>query len=718
MDMVRRPHLLALAAATDWEAGRVVSAVSNARVARELAEQEGDSAVVANSLMILAQAALTQCDFLLARTYLDKAIELCAAGVDDATRAGLFGRRLLINAAVHDLPAFASAEKAATDLKESGRSQAEESSSLLRFYLAMANILLRGDYAASAAPLKSVSQSRSLTRGTRSAAAYDYYACMVETGRLSEAQRALCEYARLIAGLGNDGWEFSLPSLEGILSLTLGATDGVGSSLLSATSSAWDSGERLSVITELSAGALGSVGCRLPDEALVLSERATTLGESLLPGPLHWMAHLARASAMLLMDDRGAALRAVPEIHSELHGSPVRYHHLQADLILAEIDCRNGDSASATERLREHVPYILTESANWVCAMYIRAFPRLLGPLAAAVGADHIPVHMLKLILPVYAEEAVAAARNVLPADAHEVLAQRLLGKAAPGRRSTDTKRNDALHVRLFGGLEVHRPCGGPVGDREWRKRKARLMFAMLVTRHDRDVPREQLIEYLWPEMDEQTALNNFYVVWSAMKRAIAPGLKRGDACPYVDHRSGVCKVVSGWVTTDLGEFEEQLGIAAKARSNDDADVELNALRRAIELYQGEILPGEAYDDWFASVRERCRHEFEAACLRASGLLESRGQVPEALMLVRRALEHDPWREDLYQAALRLQMTAGQRSAAIETYFACRSRLIDDLGIDPSADTRKLYEQILCMEDGPESTNSSAANRQDSVGNR
>ena len=51
--------------------------------------------------------------------------------------------------------------------------------------------------------------------------------------------------------------------------------------------------------------------------------------------------------------------------------------------------------------------------------------------------------------------------------------------------------------------------------------------------------------------------------------------------------------------------------------------------------------------------------------------------------------------------ALRCQIAAGQRSSAIDTYFHCRDRLAEELGLDPSAETRALYDQILAMEDRP-----------------
>jgi len=75
-----------------------------------------------------------------------------------------------------------------------------------------------------------------------------------------------------------------------------------------------------------------------------------------------------------------------------------------------------------------------------------------------------------------------------------------------------------------------------------------------------------------------------------------------------------------------------------------------------------------------------------------------------ALVFTRRAIQCDPFREDLYQAALRCQIAAGQRSSAIDTYFQCRDNLSEELGLDPSADTRSLYDQILAMEDRPRTT--------------
>ena len=52
---------------------------------------------------------------------------------------------------------------------------------------------------------------------------------------------------------------------------------------------------------------------------------------------------------------------------------------------------------------------------------------------------------------------------------------------------------------------------------------------------------------------------------------------------------------------------------------------------------------------------------------------------------------------------VRCQIAAGQRSSAIETYMQCRDKICEELGLDPSAEMRALYGEILAMEDGVDS---------------
>jgi DNA-binding SARP family transcriptional activator len=696
VQLVEHPRILVLKAAYGLECGKIDEAYRDSRVARELAEQEEDEDTLANAMLVLAQSTAGLCDFVLARAYLDRAIALCGSAVDGATLTHLYGRRLAMDALFGDTGRYAEGRRNLSARLQGESDRCDSSDSLARYFMAIADIILCGSWADSARWLESCCKSDSLSLSLRVSATYNFFGCMIETGRIVEAEEALSRYVELAGRLGSKELVADSVSMDAGLRCARGAPEGVFDDVKHAADSEWERGERLSATTELMTCSTGLLGNRLASEGLCLAETAGRWADEVSGLLLAWPARLEEAACRLFLGGESEAERVALRAERDLAGTPCRHLILRADLILSEVDLKRGDVECATSRLQKHVDYILTESANWQLAMYVRAFPRLLGPLTLAVGATSLPVHMLNLIPQQYAEDALAAAEGVVSSEELGVLSQRLLGRPIADQGATP-EGEDLCTVRLFGGLQVE-ANGRTIRDREWRKSKARLLFAMLATRCGKDIPREQLIEYLWPEMDADQARNNLYVVWSAMKNALSPGLGRGADCPYVEHRRGTCRTVAGRVLTDVDEFDRQLTLAARARNAKDEAAELTALQLVAEIYRGELLPGEVYDDWFASLRERCRHDFEDAMLRAAALLQARGDAQGGVSLLRRALQHDPWREDLYQAALRLQMVAGQRSAAIETYLSCRSRLVDDLGIDPSAETTRLYEQVLGME--------------------
>jgi DNA-binding SARP family transcriptional activator len=379
------------------------------------------------------------------------------------------------------------------------------------------------------------------------------------------------------------------------------------------------------------------------------------------------------------------------------------YYALCGAMVLAVADHRDGDIESAVSRLTPLADYIRSDSANWRMAMYCRTFPELLGLLARAVGVHTLPVHMLRMLLPENAERSLKAAMSLLSAEDWRTLGSRCLGEEQFDA-FVDRKGKPICRVRLFGGLDVsvdHRS----IRERDWKKRKSRLLFAMLVVRRGQDVPRDEILEYLWPDLDYDKAKNNFYVAWSTMKAALMAPDHKQEPCPYIESRRGRCRVICDLLRSDVDEFEELIAEIREHEAAGKVTEAVNALQNLMSVYRGDLLPGDVYDDWFASCRDKYRFEFVDAMLRGVELLLEQDDPCEALVLARRGLAVDPYREDLYQAALRCHIIAGQRSAAIETFIQCKTQLAEQLGLDPGADTMALYQEILVMEERPRQDN-------------
>jgi len=54
----------------------------------------------------------------------------------------------------------------------------------------------------------------------------------------------------------------------------------------------------------------------------------------------------------------------------------------------------------------------------------------------------------------------------------------------------------------------------------------------------------------------------------------------------------------------------------------------------------------------------------------------------------------EPWQEEAHREIMRLLALSGQRTAALAQYEACQHSLVEELGVEPSAETRALYEGI------------------------
>jgi len=691
------PRLLLLSAECAWENWEGAEARSGAQLALRSAEAMEDFPTVVRSRLFLARIRALTMDHAGVIGDVEPLLASDAVCLDSDAASDAIVSLLLAYTFLGDRDGLS---RIAEPMRRLAASSDLRVSSSVRLALVrgLSAGLLDGDWSVALEYFSAARSDSGFDTSYSTVVLSDMLVAMLNLGLFTEAEAEIC---RLRTTIGLDGsTTVSLRSLATFIDRVAGRDVDLKLSVEMAADEDARNHDQLSLAFTFAYSSMFALALREAEWGMSIADRAVRSAMATGSPVLVWMAELAQAAASAFSGDiergRGIASRVLAEV--EPLGA--QGHIVQARLLLAYGALTDDDLSQAVHHLYCVSDYIREKSPVLIVASYLRAFPSLLGPLALAMGVEHIPARVLGLLRDPYAGEALAEAAAVLTPDELKRLQGRIRleeGKWAQHERTEDLSEA-VCRVRVLGGLEVVAPHG-KVGDRDWTKRKARLLFAMLVARAGTDVPRGEITEYLWPEMDEERALNNFYVVWSAMKRALAPNSIREVPCPFVEHIHSVCRIVPGRVVTDLEEFEEHMADARRARERSDPDAELAAIRAAEEVYRGDVLPGDIYDDWFASIRMRVRHAFDDAMLRASQILDDRGEPHAGLSMLRRPMERDTLREDFYQAALRLQISSGQRSAAIDTYMSCRSHLVEELGIDPSRETTALYEQVLGMEE-------------------
>ena len=238
------------------------------------------------------------------------------------------------------------------------------------------------------------------------------------------------------------------------------------------------------------------------------------------------------------------------------------------------------------------------------------------------------------------------------------------------------------------------------IEEDRWRLRKARSLVKLLALAPSHRLHREQVMDALWPGLGMQAASNNLRQVLHAARRTLEPD-RAANSCYLClqEKQLTLCPREPLWV--DVEAFEEAGATARRAR--DPA-----AYRLAIELYAGELLPGDRYEEWAEGRREELRRLYLELLVELAGICEERDEHEAAVDALRRVATEEPTQEEAHAALMRLYVLSDRRTQAMVQYEQLRKALSEKLGTDPSASTHHLYEEIAAGRFPPSKPNAPA----------
>jgi DNA-binding SARP family transcriptional activator len=189
--------------------------------------------------------------------------------------------------------------------------------------------------------------------------------------------------------------------------------------------------------------------------------------------------------------------------------------------------------------------------------------------------------------------------------------------------------------IELFGGLKL---IGQDRTVSRFQTYKTGALLGYLCS-HAQIVPRDVLVELLWPDADLEAARNSLRVALNSLRRQIEPPSIQPGAV-LMTSRSSI-QLNRDVIVTDVQEFERLLQQAAHAT---DETQQKDFLVRAVACYQGPFLPGH-YEDWVTPERLRLADAYAGALRRLTRVLVVCRDLDGALDIARRALVADPLHE-------------------------------------------------------------------------
>jgi DNA-binding SARP family transcriptional activator/TolB-like protein/Tfp pilus assembly protein PilF len=237
-----------------------------------------------------------------------------------------------------------------------------------------------------------------------------------------------------------------------------------------------------------------------------------------------------------------------------------------------------------------------------------------------------------------------------------------------------------SLKLQLLGQFRAQNGAGGSLSIAS-KKGQALLAYLALTAgqRHSRD----KLAMLLWSDRPDDRARHSLRQCVLTLRKVLGSdaesALLADDEGLWLDAEQ---------VEVDALAFEQ--AVAAGSRE---------ALEGAMALYGGDLLEdlnarSEEFEVWLRAERPRFRNLAVAALAALAAQQAGAGEAEASIATCQRLLQLDPLHEPAHRLLMRLLTEQGRRAAALRQYQVCEETLRDELGAEPEAETRRLFDQI------------------------
>jgi DNA-binding SARP family transcriptional activator len=261
--------------------------------------------------------------------------------------------------------------------------------------------------------------------------------------------------------------------------------------------------------------------------------------------------------------------------------------------------------------------------------------------------------------------------------------------------RAAELTAGPSLQLYLFGPLRAY-VDGREAITEHFTRRKPKALLAYLYLRRDRFVSKDELLETLWPSVDNAaSASGRLKQTVLVLRRALDGPRQERSGGRYIAERGGSYHFsTDAAYYSDVEEFEHELELASADQQRGERGAALAHYERALALHRAELLPEFRYEDWAASEASAVRERYLQGLEDAARLYGSGAEYGRAIGLLCRAVREEPLRESGYIQLMECLWRKGDHAEAVRLYLRLREVLADKLQLEPKPEATALYDAI------------------------
>jgi DNA-binding SARP family transcriptional activator len=240
-----------------------------------------------------------------------------------------------------------------------------------------------------------------------------------------------------------------------------------------------------------------------------------------------------------------------------------------------------------------------------------------------------------------------------------------------------------ALEYEILGPLRVRSEEGEvPVPGA-----RRRALLLRLLMDANRPVTSDRLIEDLWEGDPPAGASSTLQSHLSYLRKTLGS--------ESLERRGNAYLIRAGDDTLDAGQFEQESNEGRDAFAHKDLDRADTLLAAALGRWRGEPLADAKQAAWALPEAGRLSEVRLATAETWHEILMVQGRHPEIIASTESILLDHPWQERLWGQLMVALYQSGRQAEALRAYQRIRTRLNEELGIDPSPELAALDGAIL-----------------------
>ena len=255
------------------------------------------------------------------------------------------------------------------------------------------------------------------------------------------------------------------------------------------------------------------------------------------------------------------------------------------------------------------------------------------------------------------------------------------------------------LSIQLFGTFQLWRD-GEPVPPQAWKRRKTQTLLKILLLERGKVFTQEQLVEWLFPDAHPFKALQNLHGRISELRKLLEPKLTKGTDSVFILRPSKgnyqfnpdlECQIDTECF---MDQFRQGESFFSEQRWGEAA----LHFQEAVDIYQGDYLPEDRYEDWAMPYHQQWQQRYLNALTKLAECEISQSRYAQAIEWIECGLQVDTVREQLYRLLMQSYARLGELGEVQKVYQRCEQVLQDELQVSPAPQTEQLYQQLLNAE--------------------